>query len=221
MLRLRVDWAWLIPIPILAFVAKLILLEGSAGTFGDWIPGRYNWEGKLLAIILFLGVVAALFRNKLSFVGLTWSQDGPFRNIALCLALFCAVSWGAASIFQFPGVRSAPLSDVLYQFTMPTLEEERWYRGILLAMLFKGFDQAREQGAPVLTTVLAVLVSSLSFWGAHAIGTDGNWGVLFDVSGHLIAGAFGLIWAVIRVGTGSLLLPMLLHTWTNTAGYII
>lgn len=221
LLKGKVRWLWLAPIPLLTLVKHLLLAEGGAGSFGDWIPGQYNWEGKLLVIPLWIAIICACFGDRSSAIGLTRKQNGPFRNTAFGVATFCAISWALAAVFQFQGVKSGSIWDVLYQTSMPTIEEELWFRGIMLAMLLEAFTPTGEQKPPVVAIILAALITSLSFWGAHSIGTDGDWGFTFDVWGNLQAGGFGALFVIVRIGTGSLVLPMLLDTWVNTAVYFL
>jgi CAAX protease family protein len=221
LMRGRVRWIWLLPIPVIAFLGKLLMFEAGAGTFGDWISGRYNWEGKVIALVLWLGVAAALFRNKLATLGLTFQQNGPFRGIAFAVAALTAIATALWSIYYFPGVKSEPLPDILYQATMPTIEEELWFRGILLTMLTLGFTSRNAQQPSIAGVVLAATIVSLQFWGVHSIGTDGNWGFVFQAWFNPVAGIYGILWVIVRLGTGSLVLPMVLHTWANTAGYIL
>ena len=180
-LKGKVRWTWLAPIPLIAFVGHLLLTEGAAGSFGDWIPGRYNWEGKLLAISLWIAIIIAIFRDRLAAIGLTFKQRGPFRNTAFGVAAFCTLSWAAAAVFQFEGVKGGSVSDILFQASMPTLDEELWFRGILLAMLIEAFTPKEVQKPQVAAIILAALITIISFWGAHAIGTDGDWGFVFDL----------------------------------------
>lgn len=220
-LRGQVRWIWLLPIPVIAFLSKLIMFEVGAGTFGDWIPGRYNWEGKLVTLVLWVAVAAALFRNNLATIGLTFQQNGPFRVIAFAVAALTAIATALWSMFYFPGVKSEPLPDILYQATMPTLEEELWFRGILLGMLVVGFTPRNAKQSSIVGVILAAAIVSLQFWGVHSIGTDGDWGFVFQAWFNPVAGIYGILWIIVRLGTGSLVLPMLLHTWANTAGYIL
>lgn len=218
-LKGKVQWLWLLPVPILAFCSKTLMFEAGAGTFGDWIPGRYNWEGKLLATLLWLGVIAVLFRHKLDAVGLTFQQNGPFKNIAFGIAALTAICTALWSTYYFPGVKAEPLPDMLYQATMPTVEEELWFRGVMLAMLIFGFTQKQNDHASAAATMIAAVIVSFHFWGVHSIGSDGDWGVVFNAWFNPVAGIYGLLWVAVRIGTGSLVLPMLLHCWANSAGY--
>lgn len=220
-LRLKIRWKWILPIPALAFAGKIILLLGVDGHFGDWVPGRHNWEGKLIAIGFWLTVIALVFKHRPAFIGLTLKQNGPFPRAAWGLAIFSATAWALACAVQFPGVRSAPLPDILFQLTMPSLDEELWYRGILLALLLEGFTPKGTQKPPISATILVVLITAVSFWGAHAIHMTDNGHLAFNVWGPIDTLGFGLVWAVVRIGTGSLMLPILLHTWTNTAGFLL
>lgn len=91
----------------------------------------------------------------------------------------------------------------------------------MIAMLLKGLAPAQEYVKGWAPFVLAGVVSSLQFWAVHSIGTDGEWGFSFQAWYNLVAGVLGSLWVVVRLGTGSLLLPILLHTVANTAGYFI
>lgn len=221
LMRGRVRWAWVLPIPALAFGGKLLMFAAGAGTFGNWIGGTYNWEGKILATVLWLAVTLVLFRHRLELVGLTLRQNGLFPRIGLAVAVFTLLASTAWSLFYFPGTKTEPVVDMLYQASMPSIEEELWFRGLMLTMLVLGFTPKAETAPPVLALCAAAAIVSLHFWGVHSIATDGAWGFDFRAWYNPVAGIYGLLWVTVRLGTGSLLLPVLLHSWANTSGYFV
>lgn len=221
LVRFRVRWEWLLPIPVLALVTKLIMFELGAGTLGDWIGGRYNWEGKIVVSLIWLGLIFLLFRGRFATVGLTLSQNGRFPKIGVAVAIFTALATAAWSSFYFPGTKSEPLVDMLYQASMPSIEEELWSRGLMLCMLILGFTPKGKDNTGAWAVVLAAAIVSLEFWATHSISTDGDWGFIFRLWYNPVAGIYGVLWVTVRLGTGSLLLPILLHSWANTCGYFL
>lgn len=217
-LRGKVSWRWMIGAIALYAVHKVVLFLGVAGVYPDLVAGRYNWEGKLagIAFVLIAGLV--LFRGDVRAWGLTLSQSGPAPRAGILAAVLIAVANALFVYLYFPGVKSEPLADWAYQLTMPSLDEEVLYRGLMLAMLERAFRPTlRILGAPL---GFAALIVTLQFYVTHAlhVGADGS--VLF-VWGEVLPLIYGTLWIYVRAATGSLLLPIVLHSWANTAGYLL
>ena len=64
------------------------------------------------------------------------------------------------------------------------------------------------------------IILILMFYLSHAISVDANWNMVI-VWGDIMPFIYGLLWMYIRLATGSLLLPILLHGYINTIGYLI
>ena len=99
------------------------------------LPGEMNWQGKALALLATLAVVAlpAFGRRR---VGLTLAQEpGSLRASIPVAPLYGAVFVGFALAFPSEPTRE----DVAFQLTMPGLEEEPFYRAILLFALDRAF----------------------------------------------------------------------------------
>ena len=217
----RVRWIWLVPIPVVAFLGKLILFFGAHGTLGNWIGGNYNWEGKIYSTAFTLTLIILLFGRDLKQVGLTLSQKGiaPRLGIAITsVTLIATIVWNA---LYFPGVKSEPIIDMLYQGSMPSLDEELWFRGLLLAMLVKGFTTNGVIRKDHYGILLAAVVVTFQFWAAHSITTNGDWGFIFRAWYNPVAGIYGALWITVRLATGSLILPIILHTVANIVGYFV
>ncbi|MCR9129130.1 MAG: CPBP family glutamic-type intramembrane protease [Alphaproteobacteria bacterium] len=218
LLRGRVSWGWMLGAIGLYAVHKVAVFLPIMGLVPDLTPGRYNWEGKLLGVILVLLVGWLVFRGDLRSWGLTLSQRGPAPAAGFIVAGLTALAMAAFMYLYFPGVKSEPALDVAYQMTMPSLDEEFLYRGVMLVMLERAFRPTfRLFGAPL---GFAALITTLQFYATHAMGVGADWTLTmawFDIV-SLITGA---LYVYVRAATGSLLLPILLHSWFNCAGYLM
>jgi hypothetical protein len=105
-----------------------------------------------------------------------------------------------------------------YQLTLPGLEEEPFYRGVLLLALAQAFrGRATFLG---IDWSWGAFLSSTLFGLAHAFGfSDGSFS--FDPLTFLLTGVPALVLVWMRERTGSLLLPILLHNFGNSIGHLV
>lgn len=207
--RGRIVWGWVVATLILV-VAHDALLTNAWGLVP--IPGigeTWNWTGKILTLISSLAVAAhpALgFRRS----GVTLAQDRRGRTGALIVSALLVLIFGGLAIWM--GGEGGSPEDFAFQLTMPGLEEELFYRGILLLVLNEAFGRPlRVLGAPM---GWAAVVTSLAFGLDHALGYGAE-GFSFDPLTLTLTGGPALILVWLREKTGSLLLPVLLHNYAN------
>lgn len=219
LLRGRVQWSWLIGAVAFFGVTKLVLFLGVAGDiYPDILGGRYNWEGKIAAVATTLAVAALIFRGKWAEWGFTWKQNGPAVGLGYVVTVVFILANAAFVYWYWPGVKVEPVIDMAYQMTMPSLDEELVYRGVLLLMLDRAFKpQIHILGAPF---GFGALISVALFYVTHALRVDADWDVVF-IAFEILPLIYAVFWTYIRAATGSLLLPVLMHSWANGAGYWI
>ena len=208
-----VRWLWLASALLLMVAYDALLTRGYGYIPLDFGPSDWNWEGKTLAVALSLGVAAALgFRR--SGVTLRHYRTGLPGALALS-AVLVAVFTGLA--LYFPG-EPTTADTLAFQLTMPGLDEELFYRGVLLLMLNEAFGRPLSVlGAPM---GWGALVSSVAFGLTHALGyADG--GFSFDATAMALTGGPALLLVWLREKTGSLLLPILLHNFANSIFHLI
>ena len=205
----RLSWRWLLVAAGLVLLNDLMLTNGY-GLFPDLLPkSDWNWQGKILALVATLGVAALpAFGRRRS--GLTLQQAAGSLKTALPVAgLYVGLFLVLAMIF--PNESAGP-ETLAFQLTMPGLEEEAFYRGVLLVALGEAFA-GRVRGLGVDWGLGAVLSCAL-FGLAHAFGySDGRFS--FDLVTMALTALPSLIavWLVLK--TRSLLLPLLLHNFWN------
>ena len=214
----KVDWRWVWIATITFAVHKFILFAAMHPITIDLIPGRYNWEGKIFGTLFTLGVGLAVFKGNAASFGWTLKQNGPAVKAGYTVAALTFIATALFMYLYFPGTKSEPTADWLYQMTMPSLDEELLGRGVLLLMLTRAFKPTFTlAGAPF---GIAVAISILMFYASHIVGVSTDWTITVNWF-NIVSLFYGALWVYVRVATGSLLLPILLHSWANTAGYIL
>ncbi|MFS0772068.1 CPBP family intramembrane glutamic endopeptidase, BDIM_20840 family [Sphingomonas sp. 1P08PE] len=212
--RKRFSPRWLL-VAALLVVVNDVLLTGAYGVLPDLIGGRWNWQGKLLALIATLGI-AALPAFGWRRVGLTPQQaPGSLRAAAPVAALYAAFFVVIALLFP---ADPANAEEVAFQLTMPGLEEEPFYRGILLFALDRAFTGRRRWLGG--DWGWGAVLSCMMFGLAHAFGFAGG-GYSFDPVVMALTALPALIAVWIRLRTGSLLLPVILHNVGNAVPLLI
>ena len=212
--RANFRWRWLLVAAGLVLLNNLLLAR-FYGLVPNLVDGDWNWTGKALALAGTL-IVASLPMFGWQKSGLTLAQNpGSLRAAIPVSLIYCGFFLAIA--LAFPS-GSASAEDVAFQLTMPGLEEELYYRGILLLALDQAF-RGRVRFLGVDWGWGAVL-SCFAFGLAHAFGySDGAYS--FDILTMALTAIPSFIAVWLRYRTGSLVLPILLHNFGNAIGFMI
>lgn len=211
--RRRFDLRWLLLATGLVFLNDAALTR-CYGLIPDLAGGEWNWTGKLLALGLTLAIA--------SHPAFGWKQSGLTlrqREGSLAPALLASLPIIALYLyFALAGEESATAESIAFQLTLPGLEEEAFYRGILLLTFAYAFGgRTRFLG---VEWGWGAILSSILFGLTHAFGySDGSFS--FDPMTFLLTGVPALILVWMRERTGSLLLPILLHNFGNSIAYFV
>lgn len=200
---------WLVAAGLLVIVNDA-LLTNVYGALPDAIGGQWNWQGKILATLATLAIAAhpALGWKR---AGLTFAQDRTGRGLTWAVAALFAV------LFLVLGLVSpdeAITGETLaFQSTMPGLEEELFYRGLLL-LAFNEALRGRVRWLGIDVGWGGLLVT-LAFGFAHAVGfSDGA--LEFDPMSFAMTAVPSLVLLWLRERTGSVVLPVVMHNVANT-----
>ncbi len=183
---------------------------------------QWNWIGKFLGVawvLLFLRFGPLSARD----IGLTLRQrPGSTVPAIVWTALFVGISVGINFLVFVEPHDTVTIETLLYQATMPGIAEELVHRGVFLSLLMlalgaKSTVEWSSWKAPEV--LLPVLVTAFHFGIVHALlYADG---VHFGVFSFLFPFIGGLVWAVLRLETGSLLFPVLAHNGGNLITVLI
>lgn len=205
---------WLI-VAALLVVLNDTLLTHVYGLLPDVVGGNWNWQGKLIALGATFAI-AALPVFGWRRCGFTLKQEPGSLKAAIPVGVFyCAFFVVIALVF--PGDKPSA-EDIAFQLTMPGLEEELFYRGILLFALDRAFSgRWRFLG---VDWSWGALLSCFLFGMAHAFSfSDSSFS--FDPIIMALTGIPSFIAVWLRLKTGSLLAPIFLHNFGNSFSFIV
>lgn len=187
------------------------LLTNAYGLVPDLLRGlEWNWQGKLLALLATLAIA--------SLPAFGWARSGLTLQMAPGSLRACAPVAGLYILFflaiavAFPG-EPASAETIAFQLTMPSLEEEAFYRGILLLALSQAFTRRLRLWG--VEWDWGVLLSCLLFGLAHAFSyAEGRFAL--DPATMALTAIPSLLAVWLRLRTGSLALPIVLHSAGNS-----
>ena len=172
-----------------------------------------NWFGKTLSIA---GTIAMLyFLPRVGFLdaGVTWKQNEGSLKPVIIAAAVVVLSMTFAS-YAFGPSPNTSVENLLWQATMPGIDEELFMRGLLLLLLHQAFGKGLNiWGAETGWGFWLVTVTFGLLHGATIEGSD----VDIDISVTMATGFMGFILAWMRERTGSLVVPVLFHNVSNVA----
>jgi len=218
--------------PVLAVVVLLVMINVAANKA---VPGYYLfWALGGSGVVLALGILDGCTWAELGLGPSTWVRGAVWGGIAmlLVLAIYAVGSSYKRTRDAFRDQNIAGLStprlfwQSLVELPFGTvLFEEIAFRGVLWAML------ARRYGvvwATVLSSLLFGLWHILPSLDLHlrnerlgAVGGGGWWAQAFAITGSVVTTFIGgVVFCLLRIGSGSLLAPMGLHWATNGWGYL-
>ena len=200
---------WLLVAALLVAINDALLTRAYG-----WLPtvlaGSWNWQGKLLALAATLAIASLpMFGRRAA--GLSLAQAPGSLRVSLAVAgLYCLLFVGLALVFPNQNVDAETLP---FQLTMPGFEEEPFYRGLLLLALDRAFTR-RVRFLGVDWGWGAVLSCGL-FGLAHAFGyAHGQFS--FDALTMALTALPSFIAVWLRLRTGSVLLPVVMHNFGNS-----
>lgn len=194
--------------------------------FPNWFPElriiestSWNWSGKIYAII---GSLLFYYKFRKVFVNydyITFKQNkNALKPKFFAISIIFLLTIGL-SFFSINNSETR-LEQLLFQFTMPGIDEELAFRGIMLGLLSnslkpKIYFRSINLGNP------ALLITSILFGLGHSFEIDNNWTFHQNWFEFVNMFAIGLLLGWMAIKSGSILIPMISHNLINTLPKII
>ena len=179
----------------------------------NFIHSKWNWDGKLLGILF--GVVSFMsfksnFTNHNYF---TLKQDKNNKTKVIWVSIGVVI---VATIIWFVfGKSDFNLETLAFQITLPGIDEEIIFRGILLGLLMSILK------GNITFLNPSILITSLLFGIIHALKLNSNNSIDFDTIYFFQTGLAGYAWGWITVKSKSILFAILSHNFSNFFGTLI
>jgi len=212
--QIDLKWFWL----CLSIFALIVY----ASTIGRWLARpltaglRWNWSGYIMgltAMVIILRFMPVTLRAQM---GLQLRQAKGSQKVWIGIGVY-ALIFIAIALYAPPSKTQHYWESLAFQLTMPSLNEELFYRGLFPVILDRCFGVSRN----ILGAKMGwgAIISSVIFGLAHGLSLKGGFSI--DWLAVAIPGFIGLMgcWVVSR--TKSLLGPILMHSLGNSIDYIL
>jgi membrane protease YdiL (CAAX protease family) len=206
--------------PLLYFVAAYIGTAWALHTFSQvrFFPGQdWNWAGKGLALGLELVFVFFLPKFTREDFGVTARMDWRgARPLLLVCAVYLVLRIG---MYLTSSERSAALhaETILYQATLPGIQEELLYRGILMGLLTAVFRVPQFRLLKV-EFGLAAVITSILFGMAHGVSFGEGFRIHVNLFAAIRTAFDGMLFALLVRKTKSILPAIVYHNLLNLIG---
>ncbi|OFX27686.1 MAG: hypothetical protein A2033_04870 [Bacteroidetes bacterium GWA2_31_9] len=184
------------------------------GIFGiDFISSIWNWEGKIFAFIFSI-LFVFIFRKNISENNFfTLKQNA--KSLKYTLSVIVLITLLSATFTFFSEEKYELDFDTLaFRLTMPGLDEEFAFRGLMIAFLLPSLKPAFTVGNLRFGNP-AVVVTAFLFGLVHGISFTYNLPIMFDYFAFTYTFIFGLIWGWMLLKSRSIVMPVVSHNLNN------
>ena len=170
------------------------------------IGGSWNWDGKIYGIVCGVAMYFIFRRqfNENNFFTLKQNKEGIKSALKVAVAILAiAILGGVVNEKEFN------LETLLFQISMPGIDEEIMYRGVLLGLMCSAL---RAGGAAWRSP--AIIINAVLFGLVHSL-TLGDGALQFNSVNFIWTAILGYSFGYITIKTRSILIPMLTHNLYN------
>ena len=177
------------------------------------INGKWNWTGKIFAVLGSIIFLLIYRKFNLKDYYLTFKQDKKFlKKGIIIISVILVIQSILSLIYNTP--KEWNTETILYQLTMPGIDEEIAFRGIMLGLLSKILK-------PNSILHPAILITALLFGMAHGLFLNNSYELIFKSFPFFNTMILGIIWAWVTMKSGSVLLALISHNLGNVTSKLI
>lgn len=206
--RTRENYLRVLGIVVCYFIYNAVLTIQFQFDCLNIIKGGWNWDGKIYGTVCGI-TMYFIFRRQFAdnnFFTLKQNKEGLKSALKVVIAILSiAILGGIVNDNDFN------LETLCFQISMPGIDEEIMYRGVLLGMMCS----ALRAGSKAWRSP-AIIINAILFGLVHALAiSDGA--VQFNTMNFIWTGILGYSFGYITIKTRSILIPMLTHNLYNFA----
>lgn len=170
------------------------------------INGNWNWDGKIYGIVCGVAMYFIFRRqfNENNFFTLKQNKAGLKSALKVAVAILAIAILGGVV-----NEKAFYLETLLFQISMPGIDEEIMYRGVLLGLMCSAL---RTGGAAWRSP--AIIINAVLFGLVHSL-TLGDGALQFNSVNFIWTAILGYSFGYITIKTRSILIPMLTHNLYN------
>ncbi|OFX18972.1 MAG: hypothetical protein A2041_11080 [Bacteroidetes bacterium GWA2_31_9b] len=205
---------------VLYFIVNGCLLHLPFEYQSTWIiKGDWNWSGKIYAILGSVIFLLVYRKFKLADYYLTFKQERVFlKKGYIIIGILLLI--GSIMSFIFSTKMEWDWETILFQLTLPGIDEEIAYRGIMLGLLTKVLKPQIKVGKINIGN-FAILITALLFGFTHGLLITESFNIELRLYPLIRTFIMGLIWGWITIKSGSILLALISHNLGNVSDKLI
>ncbi len=208
----------IIAFTLFVIIHHILLFSYSLDVF-HFFKQNWNWSGKFLAILG--SIIFLIFYKKypISEYGITLHQKPNsirFSLIVLSVFAFATISIG----FFASNKANFNLETLMFQLTIPGIDEELAFRGIMIGLLSQILvDNIKIKNLKFINP--SVLITSILFGLLHALNLNKNFNISFDLIMFLQMFSMGFVMGWVFVKSKSIVFPIIIHNISNVIMVLI
>jgi membrane protease YdiL (CAAX protease family) len=196
------------------FVYQVILVIPRFFPILDVINSPWNWEGKILAALWAIACAWTWRKRLQPHYFITYKQDANGVKLASLAGLFIVLL--ATLIWGIYGKSEFDAETLWFQLTLPGIDEEILFRGVLLGLLL---NTVAFRDFPLFNP--SIWITAILFGFIHGFTLNKNFEIQIDGLLFTQTAFAGWVWAWMTIKSRSILLPILSHNFSNFFGTLI
>ncbi|MBN8650361.1 MAG: CPBP family intramembrane metalloprotease [Cytophagales bacterium] len=199
------------------FLYQIVLLAPSYVAWLRIDRLDWNWSGKVLAILFSLGFYYK-FKNHFSqHLFIKIRPQLHLKSNLIILFIVSVIALVEGILFYNQGWDT---ETILFQLTLPGIDEEIAYRGIMLG-LFASITRNKVTLGKFAIHNPSIWICGILFGLIHALKFKDGMNLNFDLLYFTKTFILGTIWSYMTLKAKSILLPILSHNLSNSLANLV
>ncbi len=195
-------------------IYNLILVLGLRNNHFIFSDSHWNWTGKILGILW--GITCYFLFKKYFADNNFFTLKQNKKNFKKALTAGIAIGLFTMILSFFAGKSKFDFETLTFQLTLPGIDEEIMFRGILLCLLASSL-----KGKIFFLGNPSIFLTSVLFGLMHALTMTKNYSFTFDPIYFIYTTTAGYIFGWTTIKSRSILLAIFSHGFTDFSGSFV